>query len=704
MKVVLDNDRKGTRTGASVKSDDGRAVPLSDIRNFGVIAHIDAGKTTSTERMLYYAGRTHRLGNVDEGNTVTDWMIQERERGITITSAAISCEWRGIQLNLIDSPGHVDFTMEVERSLRVLDGAVCVFCAVGGVQPQSETVWRQADRYSVPRVVFINKMDRMGADFAAVVEEIEGQLGAKPLVLALPIGAAEHFVGVIDLLRMEALNFSEGDFGSTVTRGAIPADYAVVAEKARAELDETLVEPYLANPDLPAEVLVPAIRRATIDLKIVPVLCGSALRNKGVQLLLDGVVDYLPSPEDRPVISGIDPKSEEPLERECHDDEAMAGLIFKIATDAYVGRLYFVRLYSGTLRKGQNVFNPRTRKRERIMRIVRMEADAQIDVEQLHAGEIGAIVGLKNATTGDTLCAEHRPIVLERITAPEPVMFMAVEPKSRADRDKLESALRALSEEDPTCVTRVDPETGQMILSGMGELHLEILVDRLLREFKVAANAGRPMVSYYETIAASGKSRYVFDRELGGKHLYAAVTVEVESRKRGSGVTIDSEAVARNLPEELAEAVTAGLEDGASTGVLARYPMIDLVARATKVELGEAESAQPVAVRTATVMAFREAAELARPELLEPLMRLVIVTPPEHLGEVIGDVNARRGQVHDMEDRGDTKIVEATVPLAELFGYSTTIRSLTRGRASYTMETDAFAVVPQVLRDQIVNR
>ncbi len=711
MQAVLDKSEREQRSASAADTADGHTAPLTRLRNIGIVAHIDAGKTTTTERILFYAGNTHRLGNVDDGNTVTDWMLQERERGITITSAAITCSWRGMQINLIDTPGHVDFTMEVERTLRVLDGAVCVFCAVGGVQPQSETVWRQADRYHVPRIVFINKLDRMGADFEAVVGEIREKLGAVPATLFLPLGEAESFGGIIDLLEMQALTFDENDQGSTLRAGPIPAEHGARAEAARAALveliagdDDELIDAYLENPDLPAELLRPALRRATLAGRIVPVFCGSALRNKGVQRLLDGVIDYLPAPTDRPEVEGIDLKSGEPLVRHCRESEPLAALVFKIASDPYVGRLYFTRIYAGTIRKGQNVFNPRTRKRERVMRLVRLQADQQVDVEELHTGEIGALVGLKLATTGDTLCAEHQPFVLERITAPEPVMFMAIEPKARADRDKLESALKTLSDEDPTCVTRVDVETGQMILSGMGELHLEVCVDRLRREFNVAVNTGRPMVSYYETVGAPGSGSYTFDREMGGKHLFAEVSVSVAPRKRGAGLLIDTVRGCRELPEELAEAVASGLADGASTGVLARYPLIDLQVSVTGVAMGEAESAVAAAFRAASVMAFRAAAEAAQPELLEPIMRLVIVTPPEHVGEIIGDVNARRGQVNDMADRSGTKVVHAAVPLAELFGYATAIRSLSRGRASYTMEPGEFAVVPRAIRDQLVNR
>ena len=683
---------------------------LAAIRNIGIIAHIDAGKTTTTERILYYTGASHRIGIVDDGNTVTDWMEQERERGITITSAAITCQWKDRQINIIDTPGHVDFTIEVERSLRVLDGAVAVFCAVGGVQPQSETVWRQADRYGVPRIVFVNKMDRMGADFSKAVEEIRTKLGAVPALMSLPWGAADDFKGTIDLLSMKALVYSESDNGSTVEARDIPAELCDEAAAARAEMveliagdDEELIEAYLENPDLPAEKLIPAIRRATIAGRVVPVFCGTSLRNKGVQPLLDGIVNYLPSPLDRKAVEGADLKSGEPVTREC-TDPLLSSLVFKIATDAYVGRLFFVRVYSGVLKKGQNVFNPRTRKRERILKLVRLHADEQIEVEELGPGEIGAIVGLKGATTGDTLTAEMKPLVLESITAPEPVMFMAIEPKSRADRDKLAESLAELAAEDPTCVIREDAESGQTILSGMGELHLEILVDRLRREFHVAANTGKPMVSYYETVTAHGAGTAVFDREIAGKRLFAQVAVEIDPRKRGEGIVADAKNACRGLPDELAEAVEAGLTDGVSTGVLARYPMMDLAVRVTGVEMGEPESASPVAFRSAAVMAFREAATAAAPELLEPIMRLVIVTPAEHVGEVIGDVNARRGQVRDMEERGDTKVVSAEVPLAELFGYSTAIRSLSRGRASYTMEPGEFAVAPRTVREQLLNR
>jgi len=709
----LDGKFKACKADKGGDASAGRDVALGQVRNIGIVAHIDAGKTTTTERILFYAGRTHKLGNVDDGNTVTDWMIQERERGITITSAAITCAWHDAQINIIDTPGHVDFTIEVERSLRVLDGAVGVFCAVGGVQPQSETVWRQADKYHVPRIAFINKMDRMGADFDAVVAEIRLKLGANPAVLNLPWGREATFQGVIDLLDRQAYTYDEASSGREVRSQPIPVEMQAAAEAARtrlieqiAEADEELLPQYLENPDLPAEALRPAIRRATLAGKLVPVLCGSALRNKGVQTLLDAVVWYLPSPLDRPAVSGTDMKSGEPVTRAASDAEPLAALVFKIATDPYVGRLFFIRVYAGRVRKGQNVFNPRTKKRERVMKLVRLYADAQSEAEALNSGEIGAVVGLKDATTGDTLCAEHQPLALERIQAPEPVMFMAIEPKSRGDRAKLDAALQALASEDPTCVVRQDAESGQTILSGMGELHLEILVDRLRREFQVEANTGRPMVSYYETVTAAATATHLFDRELGGKHHYARVTVELAPLKRGAGHAIEIAATHRILgaAETLRTSLESGLLDGIMTGVLARYPMTDVQARVTDVAVADEETATDVAFRTAAVMAFREAALAAQPELLEPIMSLDIVTPPEHVGEVIGDVNGRRGQVCEMTMRGNMQTIRARVPLAELFGYAGAIRSLTRGRASYTMEPDAFAVVPKAVREQLLNR
>ena len=686
---------------------------LSHVRNIGIVAHIDAGKTTTTERILFYTGKIHKTGEVHEGDTTTDFMVQEKERGITIQSAAISCTWKDWAINIIDTPGHVDFTMEVERSLRVLDGAVCVFCAVGGVQPQSETVWRQADRYHVPRVAFVNKMDRMGADFGRVVEEIRTKLRANAAPVELPIGKEEGFQGVVDLLEMKGIVYDEASEGKTFTVGEIPAGLKDDAELARAELcekiadlDEGVMEAYLEKGDLTADELRAAIRRQVVAGAFVPVLCGTAFKDKGIQPLLDAIGLYLPAPTDRPPVEATDLKSGEKVTRRQDPAEPLAALVFKIATDPYVGRLYFVRVYSGVLKKGANAFNPRTKKRERIMKIVRLFADQQIEVDHLAAGDIGALVGLKECTTGDTLCAEMKPLYLERITAPQPVMFLAIEPKSGADKDKLVASMEQLAAEDPTCQVRQDEETGQTILSGMGELHLEILVDRLKREFKCAANVGKPMVSYVETVTAPAVKAFTFDRELGGKRHAVTLAIEIRPLERGKGVQVDVSRDFRNtLPDpKLADVVVQGLRDGVATGVLARFPMTDLAVCAVRCTLVDPEISDEIAFRSAAVMGFREAAEAAAPEFLEPIMKLEITTPPESVGEVLGDLNARRGTVLDMEQRGDMQIVHARVPMAQMFGYSTAIRSLTKGRASYSMEPSDFALVPPAVRKALLER
>ena len=686
---------------------------LDKVRNIGIVAHIDAGKTTTTERILFYTGRIHRHGDVHDGNTTTDFMDQERERGITIQSAAISCEWNGCSINIIDTPGHVDFTMEVERSLRVLDGAVCVFCAVGGVQPQSETVWRQADRYGVPRIAFVNKMDRMGADFGRVVEEMRGRLRANAWPVELPIGREDGFRGVVDLVDMKGIVYDEASSGKEFSVGDVPADMKDEAELARAELveavadlDEGVMEAYLEKGDLSADELRGAMRRLVVAGRFVPVLCGTSLRDKGVQPLLDAICLYLPSPGDRPPVAATDLKSGEPVTRRQADDELLASLVFKISTDPYVGKLFFVRVYSGVLRKGANVFNPRTRRRERIMKIVRLFADHQTEVESLSAGDIGAIVGLKDCTTGDTLCAEMKPCHLERITAPQPVMFMAIEPKSSADKEKLVESMKALAAEDPTCQFREDEDTGQTILSGMGELHLEILVDRLRREFKCAANTGKPMVSYVETVTASAERTFTFDREIGGKRHAVTLTIAVRPLGRGAGRDISLSRDFRNAVADshLQECVRQGLEDGVTTGVLARYPMTDVAVECVSVSGLDPEASDEVAFRSAAMMGFREAAAAAAPEFLEPIMKLEITTPPESVGEVLGDLNARRGSVLDMDMRGDMQVVHARVPMAKMFGYSTTVRSLTKGRATYSMEPDMFELVPHVVREEILSR
>ena len=689
------------------------SADLSTIRNIGIVAHIDAGKTTTTERILFYTGKIHKHGDVHDGNTTTDFMIQEKERGITIQSAAISCAWKGCSINIIDTPGHVDFTMEVERSLRVLDGAVCVFCAVGGVQPQSETVWRQADRYGVPRLAFVNKMDRMGADFLRVVEEMRTKLKAVACPVELPIGREDGFKGVVDLIRMKGIVYDEATEGKTFTVGDVPVEMKDDAELARAELvekvadlDEGVMEAFLEKGDLTEAELVPAIRRLVVAGRFVPVLCGTSLRDKGVQPLLDAVCDFLPSPNDRPPVPATDLKSGAPVTRQQNDSELLTSLVFKIATDPYVGKLFFVRVYGGVLKKGANAFNPRTKKRERIMKIVRLFADDQIEVEELHAGDIGAVVGLKEVTTGDTLCAEMKPCYLERITAPQPVMFLAIEPKSSADKDKLVASMQALAAEDPTCQFREDEETGQTILSGMGELHLEILVDRLKREFKCAANVGKPMVSYCETVTQPALRDFTFDRELGGKRHAVGLKIEIRPLERGQGVKVE---LARDfvnlvLDKHLQECVRQGLADGVATGVLARYPMTDLAVTCLSATLVDPEVSDEVAFRSAAMMGFREAAEAAAPEFLEPIMKLEITTPPESVGEILGDLNSRRGAVLDMDMRGDLQVVHARVPLAQMFGYATAIRSLTKGRASYSMETDQFELAPKNVREEILSR
>ena len=685
---------------------------LDNVRNIGIVAHIDAGKTTTTERILFYTGKIHKPGEVHEGDTTTDFMVQEKERGITIQSAAITCEWKGRTVNIIDTPGHVDFTMEVERSLRVLDGAVCVFCAVGGVQPQSETVWRQADRYRVPRIAFVNKMDRMGADFARVVGEMRAKLKANACPVELPIGREDGFKGVVDLLEMKGIVYDEASEGKNFAVGDIPAELKDDAELARAELcekiadlDEGVMGAYLENGDLTAEELRGAIRRQVVAGAFVPVLCGTAFKDKGIQPLLDAVVDYLPAPTDRPPVAATDLKSGAAVTRRHDPQELLTALVFKIASDTY-GRLFFVRVYGGVLKKGANVYNPRTKKRERVMKIVRLFADDRTEVDELRAGDIGAIVGLKDATTGDTLCAEMKPCHLERITAQQPVMFLAIEPKSGADKDRLVESMNELAAEDPTCQVRQDEETGQTILSGMGELHLEILVDRLKREFKCAANVGKPMVSYVETVTAPAAKSFTFDRELGGKRHAATLTVEVRPLERGKGRSVEVGREVKNaLPDpKLAECIEQALMDGVATGVLARYPMTDISATATRLEVVDPEVSDEIALRGAAVMGFREAAEAAAPEFLEPIMKLEITTPPESVGEVLGDLNARRGTVLDMEQRGDMQIVHARVPMAQMFGYATAVRSLTKGRASYSMEPDTFDIAPRAVREELLAR
>ncbi|MDA1044680.1 MAG: elongation factor G [Verrucomicrobia bacterium] len=683
---------------------------LQRVRNIGIIAHIDAGKTTTTERMLFYAGSVHKMGEVHEGTAVMDWMDQEKERGITITSAAITCQWHNHQINIIDTPGHVDFTIEVERSLRVLDGAVGVFCSVGGVQPQSETVWMQANRYKVPRIAYLNKMDRMGANFYRVVSEIATKLKSLPVVIFMPMGAEENFAGIIDLVEMQAITFDSESLGANMNVTAIPVAFSADAERARAvliekvaEVDETVLNAYMESVDLSADVLRAGIRRATVAGLIVPVLCGSSLKNKGVQQILDSVVSYLPSPADVSAILGEDPKTGSPITREPSNHAPLSALAFKVASDSYVGRLVFVRVYSGSLKKGQNFFNPRTHQRSRVTNLVRLKANQREEIEELKTGEIGAVVGVKTLTTGDTLCAENQPIELMRIRFPEPVMFMAVEAKSRADRVRLDEALEVLASEDPTCQIRNDAETGQTILSGMGELHLEIMVERLVREHKVQANTGRPMVAYHETVTGTAAATHHFDREFNGHRQIAGVSLSILPRERNAGNEIVLKTSTLSIPKEFIQAVREGVSDGLVTGVLARYQVTDTCVWITGLDM-DPEFSTDVAFRTAAVLAFREAFMKAVPELLEPIMELEICTPVECMGDVMGDINSRRGKVVEMMTRDDSQIIQARVPLAELFGYSTAIRSLTRGRASYTLALESFDVVPKAMREKLLSR
>ena len=708
--VVKQQNNRPAGASTSKREADDRGRALSSIRNIGIVAHIDAGKTTTSERILYYSGKVHKIGEVHDGTATMDWMIQEQERGITITSAATTCFWNDHQVNIIDTPGHVDFTVEVERSLRVLDGAVGVFCAVGGVQPQSETVWRQAKKYNVPRLAFVNKMDRIGADFDKVLGELRSKLAAPAIAIQLPLGASDTFHGVIDLIRMRSIIFSEDGYGSKVEYADIPADMAARSEAARAELiekvaevDEELLEAYMENTDVSEQALISAIRRATIANHIVPVLCGSSLKNKGVQPLLDAVVAYLPSPIDIQAVKGISPKSESDVFRDASDFEPLTGLVFKMTSDQYVGKLAFVRIYAGQLKKGQNIYNPRTKKRERIGRLLRLHANHREDVDVLYAGEIGGMVGQKLFTTGDTVCSENDPILLENIEFPEPVISMAIEPKTTADKDSLVDALKDMADEDPTFHTSINEETGQTIIHGMGELHLEIIRDRILREYKVRANAGRPMVAYRESVSKTGSGNFTFDREIGNESHYASLSLQVSPKSSGAGNSIEFDVSSSAVPNEVRKAIEEALSDALMTGVLGNFAIIDVAVKVIGGETHPTDSTE-MAFRSASVMALRAAVTNSGPVLLEPIMKLEIETPEEHLGDVLGDLSSRRGRVRDIKAGNDLQVVQADVPLAEVFGYSTSLRSLTKGRASYTMEPQAFEPVPASMEDSILNR
>jgi elongation factor G len=687
-----------------------REFPLARTRNIGIMAHIDAGKTTTTERILYYTGRNYKMGEVHEGAATMDWMVQEQERGITITSAATTTRWRDTWINIIDTPGHVDFTVEVERSLRVLDGAVAVFDAVAGVEPQTETVWRQANKYQVPRICFVNKMDRVGADFFRTVEMIRDRLEALPAVVQLPIGAESAFVGVVDLLEQTALIWEDG-MGEKWQETAIPDALEGPAEEARHQLidvlsnfDDSIMEKYLAEEKITADDLRRSLRAATLASQIVPVLCGSAFKNKAVQPMLDAVVDYLPSPLDLPPTEGTKPGTDQPLQRSSDDDAPFSALAFKIMTDPYVGKLTYLRVYSGTLRKGGTVLNSSKDKRERIGRLLQMHANHREDKDAIFSGDIMAAVGLKVTSTGDTLCDPSSPILLEALTFPEPVIHVAVEPKTKADQDKLSRALYSLSEEDPTFRVRTDHETGQTVISGMGELHLEVLVDRMLREFSVDANVGKPQVAYRETIRKPVKDiegRYI--RQTGGRGQYGHAVINLEPTGPGGGYEFVDKITGGTIPKEYIPAVDAGIQEALTSGVLAGYPMVDVRVTLVDGSYHDVDSSE-MAYKIAGSMAVKEAARRASPVLLEPVMAVEVVTPEEHMGDVIGDLSARRGRVEGMEQRGSASLIRAQVPLADMFGYATDLRSRTQGRATYTMQFDAYNEVPDSISKEIVAR
>jgi elongation factor G len=672
------------------------------------MAHIDAGKTTLTERILFYTGRIHRVGEVHEGAATMDWMEQERERGITITSAATTCFWRDHRINIIDTPGHVDFTVEVERSLRVLDGAIAVFCAVGGVEPQSETVWRQADKYNVPRVAFVNKMDRVGADFDNVIQMMRQRLGANPVALQLPVMLAEEFQGIVDLVAMNAVTWHEESLGTTFDVYEIPRDLVAGAREARhrlleavAEFDEKLLDDYLHDRPCRAEDLVRAIRRGTLLGKIHPVLCGAAFKNKGVQKLLDAVVDYLPSPADKPPVRGQDPQTFEHIERKPTDDEPFSALAFKIMTDPYVGKLTYFRVYSGSVQTGASVYNPASGRTERIGRLVQMHANKREEIDEVCAGEIVAGIGFKRVYTGHTLCDPHHRIALESMHFPEPVMAVAIEPRSKADEEKLANALDRLADEDPTFRVRTDEETAQTLISGMGELHLEILVDRMKREFSVQANVGRPQVAYRETLSESAEARGRFVRQTGGKGMYGDVTLLVEPLEPGAGFEFENKSVGGAVPREFIPAVEKGVEGAMENGVIAGYPVVDVRVTLLDGSYHEVDSSE-MAFKIAGSMAFKEAMEKGRPRLLEPVMDVEVVVPEEYLGDVIGDLTARRGRIGGMFTRAQARVVAASVPLAEMFGYATRLRSITQGRAVYSMQFSRYETLPQGIAEEIV--
>ena len=684
-------------------------MDLKQTRNIGIIAHIDAGKTTTTERILFYTGKVHKIGEVHDGAATMDWMVQEQERGITITSAATTCFWKGASINIIDTPGHVDFTVEVERSLRVLDGAIGIFCAKEGVEPQSETVWRQADKYGVPRIAYVNKMDISGADFFNTLRMMRAKLKAAVIPIQLPIGAEEEFKGVVDLIRFKSIIYLD-DLGTRSDETDVPEEMRELAEQYRerlvemlAEIDEGIMEKYLEGQKVSEEEIHKALRLATINYNFVPVLCGTSYRNKGVQPLLDAVVRYLPSPLDIPPIQGKRPDSEEILFRQADEKEPFAALAFKIMSDPFVGKLTFFRVYSGTLSNGSYIYNPLKDVKERVGRILRMHANHREELESAIAGDIVAAVGLKKTTTGDTLCTESDPIVLENIKFPEPVIFIAIEPKTKADQEKMSLSLQKLSEEDPTFQAHTDEETGQTIISGMGELHLEVIIDRLLREFKVGANVGRPQVAYKETILTSARSEGRFIRQTGGRGQYGHVVMEIDPLGRGSGFVFENKVVGGAIPKEFIPAVESGVREALASGVLAGYGVIDVKVSLLDGSFHQVDSSE-LAFKIAASQAFKKCMSLAKPILLEPIMKVEIMVPEEYIGEVIGDINSRRGKVEGIEPKGGSQVIRSFVPLSEMFGYATDLRSHTQGRGTYSMEFSHYNELPANLTEKIVHR
>ena len=686
-----------------------RQYSLDLIRNIGIMAHIDAGKTTTTERILFYTGRTYKMGETHEGAATMDWMEQEQERGITITSAATTCFWKGHRINIIDTPGHVDFTVEVERSLRVLDGSVTVLCAKGGVEPQTETVWRQADKYNVPRMIYINKMDIMGADFYNVLRMIHDRLKCNAVPIQLPIGAEGDFKGVIDLLKMRAFVFYD-ELGKDMREEDIPADMLDLAQEYHEKLmdavcdeDDEIAMMYLEGEEIPLEKIKAAIRKATVSVRMMPVCCGTSYRNKGVQELLDAVVDYMPSPLDIPAIKGINPNTDEEDERHPSDDQPFSALAFKIATDPYVGKLCFFRVYSGKMNSGSTVYNANKHQRERLGRILQMHANHREDIDEVYTGDIAAAVGLKNTTTGDTLCDEKNPIILESMEFPEPVIRVAIEPKTKAGQEKMAIALSKLAEEDPTFKTYTDEETGQTIIAGMGELHLEIIVDRLLREFKVEANVGAPQVAYKETITKAVDQDTKYARQSGGKGQYGHVKIHVEPNESGKGYEFVNATVGGSVPKEYIPAVDAGIQGAMLAGVLAGYPVVDVKVTLYDGSYHEVDSSE-MAFKIAGSMAFKEACQKAGPTLLEPIMKVSVIVPDEYMGDVIGDLNSRRGQIQGFEARSGAQQIDAFVPLAEMFGYATDLRSRTQGRGQYTMEPSHYIEIPKSIQEKIIDQ